>query len=456
MPINHDHTDEMSAPSLNAPRERKQNPYRALADRIAAGEAGDRYIYCMQDDRFFVFKDGVYESRMPLDVMGTLEEKMPDLQKYDITIREKVIKNLKVIVRKKLEDFNSNGHLNLENCLFDPLSNKAQAHTPDIYSTIRLSYKYDSNAVCPLWLKTMGEIFEGHQQKIDILQEFFGYCLTKDTSQKKALLLLGESNCGKSTLLYVLHHMLGEDNCANVPLKHLGNPQYIPMLVNKLVNFDTDISRKADDFEMEFRMITSGEKITCNQKYVETFGFIPTCKLVMAGNAFPRIHDTSSAFYNRLVLIPCNRIFLEHEQNKGLNKELLKELPGILNWSVKGLLRLKERKMFAEVDFMKEAVEELREENNPIEVFFKEHIEVAHDEEIEKGYLYEKYKTWCDISKIYPLSTARFAACVYKKYISYTPKDTSNSQTRKRVWRNLRYLEIKGAEYKEVINWDDK
>ncbi len=40
--------------------------------------------------------------------------------------------------------------------------------------------------------------------------------------------------------------------------------------------------------------------------------------MVLAANIFPRITDHSSAFYNRLILIPCDRIFSEAEKNRFL------------------------------------------------------------------------------------------------------------------------------------------
>ena len=87
-------------------------------------------------------------------------------------------------------------------------------------------------------------------------------------------------------------------------MKNIANPQYTPMLINKLVNIDADVSEHAKEFEAEFKKITSGEPINCNQKFVPTFQFIPYCKIVIAANKFPRITDHSSAFYQRLLVIP--------------------------------------------------------------------------------------------------------------------------------------------------------
>ena len=307
-------------------------------------------------------------------------------------------------------------------------------------SALELGYK-KIEELCPLWLKTLGEIFEGNQDKVDILQEFFGYCLTKDTRKEKALLLLGPSRSGKSTIIETLGAMLGKNNCAYVTLDFISNAQYTPLLMNKLCNIDPDVETKADSFESKFKTITSGETLTCNQKFVETYDFTPYCKLVMGANTFPRITDHSAAVYERLILLPCERVFALHERNIGLKDQLKAELFGVLMWAVAGLKRLNDRGHFDEKDFMKDAIEELREESNPIDVFFKETIEVDLDNKchVEKGDLYEKYKLWSRDNNQFTLSSTKFNQIFYRKYSKWTePK--SQGANGKRIWRNISYL----------------
>jgi putative DNA primase/helicase len=334
-----------------------------------------------------------------------------------------------------------------------PKTVELRDHNPKYYSTNRLPYKYDKKAECPLWIKSLSEILEDDKSKIGVLQEFFGYCLTRDTKQHKALLLLGESRSGKSTILHILRHLVGETNCSSVPLKFISNPQHTPDLVNKLVNIDTDVSAKAAEFEAEFKTITSGEPLRTNQKFIQAFSFVPYCKVVMAANIFPKITDHSSAFYNRLILIPCDRVFSDEEQNRDLPIMLLEELSGIMNWAIEGLRRLEERGKFEQLDFMKDAVEELENENNPVNLFFDEHIAIDMGGHIEKGDLYNRFKEWAEKNNNYKLSAARFASCVFKKYHKQTPKDVKLQSGGKRIWRNLKYIYEKQENQQEVKDW---
>lgn len=422
--------------------------------KIQAGEAGGQYLYCMEDDKFYSYHDGYWEAIHFIDFMGRIEEGLPEIIERPVNQRNNIGENYKRIARKKLEEFNKDEFINLKNCMLSPIEFKTYSHSPDFYSTNRLPYDYQPSCDCPLWKKTLEEILEKDKLKIGILQEFFGYCLTRDTKQHKALLLLGESRSGKSTILHILKHLVGERNCASVPLCDIRNQQHTPSLINKLLDIDYDVSSKAVEFEAEFKKITGGEPIRTNQKYIEAFDFVPYCKLAMAANIFPKITDHSSAFYNRLLLIPCDRVFTPEEQNRDLPQQLLRELSGILNWALEGLRRLNHRGRFEDLDFMREAVEELENENNPVNLFFEEFIKTESGTYIEKGELFEYYKRWAEEAHHYTLSKARFASCLYKKYYRNTTKNARLPNGGKRIWTNIKY--IGNGEHKgESVQWQE-
>lgn len=421
----------------------KQDMMLTYAYRIATGEIG-HYFYCLQENRFYIYEKGVWIQLMDIEFLGRVSKELKEITKYSIGVRKQMVDNFKLIKYRQLDNLNWSELLNLKNGMINPYDGGSVEHDWSYYSSIRLPYEYIPDTKCDLWIKTLSEILEGNQSKIDILQEFFGYCLTRDTKQHKALLLLGESRSGKSTILQTLRAVVGVTNCSSVPLKYISNPQYTPMLINKLVNIDTDVSARASEFEAEFKTITSGEPVSCNQKYAPAFDFVPFCKVVMAANIFPRITDHSSAFYKRLILIPCDRVFEDKEQNRNLPVELIKECPGILNWAIEGLQRLNKRGMFEQADFMKIAIQELDDDNNPVNEFFSEFVEkdTSGDLYIEKGDLYTRYIEWTKKTNNYTLSMSRFSSCVVKKFHKETPKDARLGHSGKRVWRNIKYISL--------------
>lgn len=432
----------------------KQDTFYSVAERVQMGENGHWYIYSIEEDKFYIYEDGCWRIIFEFEILAQTSKAMPGINKYPIGQRKQIIENMQLLLLKRLDLFNKDGYINFREGLFDLKTGNIIDHHPDYYSTLRMDYNYNWNANCPLWLKTLGEIFEDDEGKINILQEFCGYCLTKDTSREKALLLLGESRTGKSTILQTIRALIGTRNCSSVAIKSIANPQYMPLLMNKLVNIDSDVSSKAQDYEAEFKIITSGEPISCNQKFIPTFEFTPYCKLLMAANSFPRIADHSSAFYKRLILIPCERVFDDNEQDIRLKENLHSELSGIFNWAYEGLERLNARGKFEHNKFMTDAIKELSDENNPSAKFIDEHIQIKFGSEVRKDELYQKYKAWCEERKAFAVPDIVFSKCITTKFGKQTPKDSRSSMAgRPRVWRNIEWVPFKSDD--EITKWED-
>lgn len=75
------------------------------------------------------------------------------------------------------------------------------APTPAFFNVNSLDYDHDPNAPEPTqWQVFLGQLFQDDLQAWDLLQEWFGYCLTGDTSQHKMLLIVGPRRSGKGTI----------------------------------------------------------------------------------------------------------------------------------------------------------------------------------------------------------------------------------------------------------------
>jgi putative DNA primase/helicase len=74
----------------------------------------------------------------------------------------------------------------------------------------------------------------------------------------------------------------------------------------------------------------------------EPFNFINFAKFLIHSNAFPRIEDTSDAFWDRAIPIPFNKKFSGVTDKKNYWKDIVKEdtLSGLLNYALKGFYRL--------------------------------------------------------------------------------------------------------------------
>ena len=74
------------------------------------------------------------------------------------------------------------------------------------------------------WYEFLHQLFDGDLESLDLLQEWFGYCLTGDTSQQKMLLIVGPKRSGKGTLARVLAKLIGAGNVCGPTTSSLAGP----------------------------------------------------------------------------------------------------------------------------------------------------------------------------------------------------------------------------------------
>jgi putative DNA primase/helicase len=406
-----------------------------------------RLIYCA--GTFYEYSDGYYRERDDQIV----KQWVADLVGKDLTKQkaEEIIYFLQARVFIEPKDLNNTNLLNLKNGFFDLDTWTSIPHSPIIFSTIQLDVTFDPEAKCDLWLKTLHEIFpdEVGDQKISVLQEFFGLCLTKETKYEKALLCIGEGSNGKSVVLWILQHLLKKENVSAIPLEKFDNSHYLVNLFGKLANISIETNAKSEVYDSTFKAVVTGDLIQADQKFKPAIHFNPFCKLVFATNNLPRVDDKSDAFFRRLLIIRFNRQFTETEQNKDLKYQLLSELDGILIWSLEGLKRLRDRGYFQNPDDMKKEIEDYRRENNSVLVFVEEVCELDPNKEISKSKLYSIFQEWSKLNGFHPMGKLKFG----KELRRQLDNKVSDSRVTNgdRIWIGIHLNENWSCEIVELI-----
>jgi len=349
---------------------------------------------------------------------------------------EEIIYFLKADAFVNSNELNNTELLNVRNGLLDLNSFELLGHSPDIYSTIQLDTSYRPDAKCDLWIKTINELFpdEQREEKINILQEFFGLCLTKETRYEKALLCLGEGSNGKSVALWVLQHLLKKENVSAIPLEKFDNHHYLINLFGKLANISIETNAKAEVYDSMFKAIVTGDLIQADQKFKPAIHFNPFCKLVFATNNLPHVGDKSDAFFRRLLILRFNRQFSEMEQNKNLKYELLSELDGILLWSLEGLKRLRTRGHFKIPDDMKKEIDEYRDDNNNVKLFVNDACILSPDATVSMGRLFEGFMAWCEYNNCQHQKQIRFGKELKRQFKEVSKEIGTNGV---HLWRGI-------------------
>lgn len=292
-------------------------------------------------------------------------------------------------------------HINVSNGMLDWKTGQLKPHKPKYFSLYQLPVVYNPEAECPNWLQAMEDWIPGGDTRA-FVQEYVGYCLLPDTSMQIALFLLGSGANGKSTFLDVLMKLFGEENLSSIPLNRLAGRFETANLQSKLVNICSDIDPVYLQQTGLVKMIISGDKIRGEHKYRDSFEFRPVARLMFSANELPTTGDKTDGWYRRLKIVEFPNKFSQ-EAGTGIPNfkgRLLEELPGILNWSLKGLRRFREKGQFTKSKDVESAKKRYEAENDSVASFAQERMRKVQVDEprytVPKKYLYRQYQEFCE------------------------------------------------------------
>lgn len=297
-----------------------------------------------------------------------------------------------------------NGLLNLSTLEFRP-------HDPDSMATVKLGVRWhgETPPKPKRWLRMLAENIQT-PEPIQQLQEFFGYCLTRDTRFAKALLMLGPGSDGKSLVIKILREIVGPKNCSAITLAGLEDQFQRAALFGKLLNVGAEVTTEAVQSEF-FKNIVTGDSIQASFKHKDSFEFTPFCKLVYAMNKRPRVFDNSDGFFRRILPIQFKRQYLENDpaMDTDLGDKLMEEIDGIFAWAVTGLHRLREQKRFTTCEETAEFILNYRRYNNPVMAFVQDQCKLSEGFEADLKDLYKAYKQYCSEGGFKSVNRENFA-----------------------------------------------
>lgn len=292
--------------------------------------------------------------------------------------------------------------INLANGLFSLKTGKLSPHTPDHLSTIQLGLSFEAGMDCPMIRKFLREVLPEKKDRMS-MEEFAGFCLQPDYFIKRAFMLVGDGDNGKTTWLDVLKTFLRRENIVSIPIQEFSRDLFSKQeLYGKVANIMDDLPANPLKDSGPFKMITGRSPISAAVKFKERINFENTAKAIYACNIIPPSSDTSSAYYGRWVIFPFTQVFRGKEQDPFLIDKLTTdgELSGLFNLAVAGLKRLREQKDFTRKQTLEEIIDLYELLSSPAERFIREETEEAAADYLTKDELYASYVMFCKERKI--------------------------------------------------------
>lgn len=303
------------------------------------------------------------------------------------------------------------GLLHFPNCIIDIEEGKMYDPTHEIFSLVQIPYEYDANADAPKFKAFLNDIFEGDQERIDLVQEIMGTCLYYDDIMQKLIIFLGTGSNGKSLLANIIKKMLGEKNVSAIALDNLSAGRFAKQnLDRKLLNISSETKTEKLYSTADLKSLTGGDSVEIEEKFEKSYTTEIHTKFILLANDMIQTKDYSDGFYRRLMIIPFNQCYHDLSPNEKpeegvcyknaeLEYELEEELPGIFNFAYEGLMRIVENNYnFTYSSACEEALEHYKNEHNVVKAFYNECIEtdnISPKSCTKKSNVYGAFLTYC-------------------------------------------------------------
>ncbi len=271
-------------------------------------------------------------------------------------------------------------------------------HTPRWFSPFALPYPFDPNAECPTWFETLDQLFDGDVERVNLLGEWFGICLTDDTRHHAIMLMEGPPRSGKGTALRTLERVAGPDNCVSPRLSALGERFGLWSLIGKRVAICPDAHLGHGDRAMgvlEVLKSVSGEdSVDIDRKNLPPVTTRLRTRFVLAVNELPRFGDNANALESRVLILPFRRSFVGCEDRR-LDEKLEPESPGIFRWSLEGLTRLRRQGRFTQPKASADIMAEFATLTSPIRTFVEDRCIIDPVASVDRDALWAAWCLWC-------------------------------------------------------------
>lgn len=258
-----------------------------------------------------------------------------DTTKNDV---EEVLGHIRRLTYHTRDEFDADRFvLNLKNGFLYLRDYVLKPHSPGYLSLVRLPVAYDQGATCPEIEKFMGQVM--FADDVNLAQEWFGFCLWREYTIKKALLLVGEGNNGKSVWLDVLRAFLGQENVTARSLQELETNRFAKAdLYMRLACIFADLPDIALRHTGTFKLLTGRDLLTAERKFRNGFPFENFAKLSFSCNKIPETRDDTDAFFLRWLILTFPNTFSGDSDRKRLIDKLTtpEELSGLFNGRSRG------------------------------------------------------------------------------------------------------------------------
>lgn len=351
------------------------------------------------------YKDGIYEESP--EESSFMSKEIKDIgEQFNITMPVSLIDQamrligLDTLVRADECEPDKENVIVLNNGVLDVRTWVFRDFDPDEVYFSKIPVDYNLDAAKPTkFYNFIDTCFKGNEEQKALLQEIFGYTLTKTYKFQDVFYFLGEGGNGKGSMMSILKMMLSEDNCTSFSLHQLTDGEHIDyniaMMKGKHANICGDVgTTKVKNTETLKKLSSNTDLITGRNIRERPFQFINYAKMIFLMNRAPKTDAHTTGDTRRIRMIDfINKFSEEKDEIKDIHRVITDagELPGILLWAIEGLQRLEQNQKFTDPKTIAQRGIEYDMKSDTMRYFVSECIEEDPCNMVPCEIVYEKY-----------------------------------------------------------------
>jgi len=327
---------------------------------------------------------------------------------------------VKTVERRLLFDTdsfdNAPGLLNVANGTLELVSGELRPASADDYITRLAGVTFDPDATAPRFEAFLERVLPDPAVR-EWTARYCGYVLAGQPDEQCFCTFLGDGSNGKSTLLSLLSHVLG-DYSMTTPAETFiassrSNTQFQEMArlgrgTRLLIGSEPPDSAKLD--ESFIKQFTGSDLVAGKAMYSTTRTFVPQAVLIMASNAPLELSSSNVALTRRIKVVPFDVTIRDDERDKRLPAALRAEASGVLNWLVAGYRAYLEKGLTDAPEAVAEAGAEYVRASDTFADFAEARCNFYGGGVTSRKSMYEEYTKWCRARDIVPRSNKAVAS----------------------------------------------
>lgn len=276
---------------------------------------------------------------------------------------------------------------------------KKRKHKASSNLTYCLDIELDENAKCPLFDKTLSEIFATEKEKKEIIRhlwEIIGYVIQPKKDIASWFLFLGSGANGKSLIFGILSALLG-DAALEQDIQDFNSSNRFAKtaLIGKLAVLDDDVSAKTILPDGFLKKVSENKIIASEVKMGPVIRFQSTAAVLLSANSMPASKDISHGLFRRAMVIPFRRTFKRSEMDFSRGGNIIKdELPGVLMQALRSYKKLRARGDFKIPRTCKNVQKTWRDESNALIGFISDSFDTKKEETVSGNKVWALYNLW--------------------------------------------------------------